>query len=373
MLENVPVQSFSKPVDLVLTWVNGSDQSFIEEMLKFKPMSTKIEPKRYRDLGTLRYALRSVEKYANWFRHVYIVTNGQVPSWLNLNNQRVSIVKHSEIFRNASHLPTFNAQAIDCHIHNIQGLAQHFIYMNDDIFFANPVELADFYTNETGFKIRFGAERVPDCSDKCRLSDMNNGICDSSCNISFCEWDGGDCNVVATETNQESIIKHYGSFYGSLVYTSLAYNKAFGYVHRNVPAHVPHITDIAIMNELQNRFPEEWARTSANRFRDPHSFQHAFAFYHFLLRPRRNECGGERTHPIATTYKGYEDYTYSATGNSTKLEKALTSLLRKRHKKFACINDHMGFQNDDEVARNRKVIFEFFEDYFPEPSSFEVL
>ncbi|XP_053380247.1 capsular polysaccharide phosphotransferase eps5J-like [Mercenaria mercenaria] len=87
----------------------------------------KVESKRYRDWGTLRYALRSVEKYANWFRH--------------------------EIFKNSSHLPTFNAQAIACHIHRIPGLAQHFLYMNDDFFVANTVELADFYTKETGYKV----------------------------------------------------------------------------------------------------------------------------------------------------------------------------------------------------------------------------
>jgi UDP-N-acetylglucosamine-lysosomal-enzyme len=58
-----------------------------------------------------------------------------------------------DIFRNLSHLPTFNAQAIETHIHRIPGLAKSFLYMNDDFFFAQRVELEDFYTKETGFKV----------------------------------------------------------------------------------------------------------------------------------------------------------------------------------------------------------------------------
>ena len=42
----------------------------------------------------LRYSLRSLEKHAPWVRHVYIVTNGQIPSWLNLDNPRMTLVSH---------------------------------------------------------------------------------------------------------------------------------------------------------------------------------------------------------------------------------------------------------------------------------------
>ena len=42
----------------------------------------------------LRYSLRSVEKYAPWVRHVFIVTNGQIPYWLNLDSPRLTVVTH---------------------------------------------------------------------------------------------------------------------------------------------------------------------------------------------------------------------------------------------------------------------------------------
>ncbi|XP_060594988.1 exopolysaccharide phosphotransferase SCO2594-like [Ruditapes philippinarum] len=99
------IQGVSGPVDLVLTWVNGSDPAFIDEMIRFDLRNKSFMPKRYRDWGTLRYALRSVERNADWFRNVYIVTNGQIPTWLNLKYHRVKLVTHTEIFKNKSHLP----------------------------------------------------------------------------------------------------------------------------------------------------------------------------------------------------------------------------------------------------------------------------
>lgn len=49
---------------------------------------------RFEDNEELRYSLRSIERHAPWVRNVFIVTNGQIPSWLNLDNPRVTIVTH---------------------------------------------------------------------------------------------------------------------------------------------------------------------------------------------------------------------------------------------------------------------------------------
>ena len=83
---------------------------------------------RYRDNHELKYSLRSLEKYAPWVRRVWLVTNGQVPSWLDLDSERVSVVPHASIFANRSHLPTFSSPAIEVHLHHIPGLARRFVY-----------------------------------------------------------------------------------------------------------------------------------------------------------------------------------------------------------------------------------------------------
>lgn len=147
---------------------------------------------RFADNDELKYSLRSLERFAPWVRKVYIVTNGQIPSWLNLDCPRVAIVTHEEIFPNKSHLPTYSSPAIETHLHRIRGLSQRFIYLNDDVFFGKEVWPEDFYTHAAGYKVRL-AWPVPDCALGCPTSWVKDGYCDKPCNNSKCEWDGGDC------------------------------------------------------------------------------------------------------------------------------------------------------------------------------------
>ena len=60
--------------------------------------------------------------YAPWIRKIFIITNGQKPSWIKLDHPKISIVPHAEIFQKESDLPTFNSMAIEVHLHRINGL-----------------------------------------------------------------------------------------------------------------------------------------------------------------------------------------------------------------------------------------------------------
>ncbi|KAM4746784.1 N-acetylglucosamine-1-phosphotransferase subunits alpha/beta [Rhinophrynus dorsalis] len=151
-----------------------------------------ISASRFEDNEELRYSLRSIEKHAPWVRHVFIVTNGQIPSWLNLDNPRVTIISHQDIFLNTSHLPTFSSPAIESHIHRIPGLSQKFIYMNDDVMFGTNVWPDDFYSHSKGQKV-YLTWPVPNCAEGCPGSWIKDGYCDKACNNSACDWDGGDC------------------------------------------------------------------------------------------------------------------------------------------------------------------------------------
>ncbi|KAK7886110.1 hypothetical protein WMY93_025731 [Mugilogobius chulae] len=151
-----------------------------------------VSASRFEDNEELRYSLRSVEKHAPWVRHIFIVTNGQIPSWLNLDNPRVTVVTHQDIFLNHSHLPTFSSPAIETHIHRIPGLSQKFIYLNDDVMFGKDVWPDDFYTHSKGQKV-YLTWPVPNCAEGCPGSWIKDGYCDKSCNNSACDWDGGDC------------------------------------------------------------------------------------------------------------------------------------------------------------------------------------
>uniref|UniRef100_A0A8C6RDH7 N-acetylglucosamine-1-phosphotransferase subunits alpha/beta n=1 Tax=Nannospalax galili TaxID=1026970 RepID=A0A8C6RDH7_NANGA len=152
-----------------------------------------VSASRFEDNEELRYSLRSIERHAPWVRNIFIVTNGQIPSWLNLDNPRVTIVTHQDVFRNVSHLPTFSSPAIESHIHRIEGLSQKFIYLNDDVMFGKDVWPDDFYSHSKGQKV-YLTWPVPNCAEGCPGSWIKDGYCDKACNNSACDWDGGDCS-----------------------------------------------------------------------------------------------------------------------------------------------------------------------------------
>ena len=64
-------------------------------------------------MDELLYSMRSLEKHAPWVRKIFILTNGQVPTWLDTTNPRVEIVTHEQVFENHADLPTFNPNAIE--------------------------------------------------------------------------------------------------------------------------------------------------------------------------------------------------------------------------------------------------------------------
>ena len=51
-----------------------------------------------------------------------------------------------EFFADPRVLPTHNSQAVECQLHHIPGLAEHFLYSNDDMFFGRPVARTMFFS-----------------------------------------------------------------------------------------------------------------------------------------------------------------------------------------------------------------------------------
>jgi hypothetical protein len=216
-LDNLGHQSYEDlvaygPIDVVYTWVNGSDPRWLAKknfwatsMLKSTILDVNISgvntshlddsasDNRYRERDELRYSLRSLEKYAPWIRKVFIVTDNQLPHWLDLNYDRVEIVDHKNLFDNSSHLPVFSSPAIETHIHKIKGLSKHFIYFNDDVFLGAPTRPEDFLSIAGIQKFIFAWD-VPRCASGCVESWIGDGYCDSACNNSACSWDDGDCS-----------------------------------------------------------------------------------------------------------------------------------------------------------------------------------
>lgn len=136
-------------VDFVVTWVDGGDIKWQKEKKKYDidfRGSVEDSIQRFRDWENMRYWFRSVEKYAPWVRKVFFVTYGHVPNFLNIDSPKVQVIRHEEII-DKQYLPTFNSCAIEVNLNKIPGLAEHFVYFNDDMFITRPISKSTFFNN----------------------------------------------------------------------------------------------------------------------------------------------------------------------------------------------------------------------------------
>ena len=77
-------------IDIVYTWVNGSDPDFVAGKQRFSSSNNDegSAASRFTDFDQLKYSLRSVAKYAKWVRNIFLVTNGQKPPhWMNTSGK----------------------------------------------------------------------------------------------------------------------------------------------------------------------------------------------------------------------------------------------------------------------------------------------
>lgn len=145
----------TNPIDAVILWVNGDDCKHKEKILshsKSTSLSSSNEfNARFSQTNEIKFCIDSLLKFAPFLRTIHLITDDQTPDFLssnadNNNYEKVVIVDHKEIFEGLhQHLPTFNSLSIETCIYRIAGLAEHFIYLNDDFFLINPTKPDDFF------------------------------------------------------------------------------------------------------------------------------------------------------------------------------------------------------------------------------------
>ena len=161
-------------IDAVILWVDGSDEKHQEKMLPYVEDKSLFQSNKFRtrfdQVNEIKYTVDSILKFASFIRHIYIVTDEQMPDFLTKENskelyQKVSIIDHKIIFTGyEDYLPTFNNRPIETCIYRIPNLAEHFIYFNDDFFLINETKPSDFFVNEQpvlrGKWLEFDKKRV---------------------------------------------------------------------------------------------------------------------------------------------------------------------------------------------------------------------
>lgn len=319
----IPVAGMvSFPVDAVYLWVDGDDPSWQARKAavltgapseEFTPDA--IHSSRFRDNDELRYSLRSLEMNAPWIRHIYLVTDAQRPRWLRDDHPRLTVVDHRDIFADPQALPNFNSQAISAQVHHIDGLSEHYLLINDDVFFGRPVKAEAFF--------------------------HGNGMSQFFLSRHFLDYGIADPDDAAQYTARRN--------------SRLLIEQLFGIVVRTTTRHTPIPQRRSVMTELEERFPEVFAQTTTSRFRDPRDYQIENVLHHWYAYATGRAVLGE----IEYSYVGMSDAT---------LAKQLDSLLRNRDADVFCIND--GPNNPAPDVRGA-LASEFLRGYYPVRSSFE--
>ena len=144
------MKNFNNEIDIVYLWVDGSDPVWQAKrniiIGKSNEKSTNCKG-RYANNDELKYSMRSIEKYAPWIRKIFIVTDNQIPEWLDQSNPKIKVIDHTEILPPEA-LPCFNSSVIEHFLYKIPGLSEHFLFANDDMLLNKPVSPDTFYAED---------------------------------------------------------------------------------------------------------------------------------------------------------------------------------------------------------------------------------
>lgn len=343
MLKN---KSVSFAVDVVYTWVNGEDKEWKKR--KAKALGSKestvlpvaSHKNRFVDNNELRYSLRSLEKFCPWVNHIYIVTDRQVPQWLDLDNPRITIVDHTEIFRKEGKLPTFNSNAIELQVHRIPNLSEHFIYFNDDMFVGRSLTKDFFFDYQGNAKLwvvkNYSSDKLKHHLTVDSLAEQN-------------------------------------AYQNSILNSRILINEKFDFIAPNKPVHSCKPLQKSVLYKIEKLFLLEYNKVLSYQFRtlDDLNMAPLFLFY--------QQAKGVKTTIIKKRhrYKFYylflrylhvtnEDYVYIPLDESIeKVGKGLF-LINKLRPALFCINDEEQSLNENKEGAQR-----FYDKFYSEPSLFE--
>jgi hypothetical protein len=313
------------PIDAVYTWVDGGDpdwQARKAAALGDNDWVTGVSGQtannsRFASRDELRYSLRALHCFAPWVRRIFLVTDDQVPAWLDTDHPQVTVVSHQEIFGDTGRLPTFNSQAIESRLHRIPGLSEHFLYLNDDVFLGRPVTPDLFFTSG-GLTRFFPSGALVDSAPR---SDS-------------------DAPVNSAGKNNRRLIQ-----------------EAFGRVLTRKMKHTPHPSRRSVIYEIEERFAEHVEATAAHQFRHPDdiSLLSSLQQYYAYLTGRATP--------------GEIRYLYTDLA-SPQTPFQLAKLLRNRYLDAFCLNDT---DSDPGAATEQaELLADFLPAYLPFVSPFEL-
>lgn len=138
--------------DLVYTWVNSHDEQLSALRARYSAAEVKEQfeyragAARYRDNGELKKSILGALRFLPDLGRIHVAHAGQPPAWAaefpNVNFVNQSAVVPEAVF------PTFQSDAIEAFLHRIPELSEHYVYANDDFFFAKQEPFSSFYDSQ---------------------------------------------------------------------------------------------------------------------------------------------------------------------------------------------------------------------------------
>lgn len=311
------------PIDVVYTWVDGEDPVWrAKRDLALDGHADSLNRQsandsRYISRDELRYSFRSLAMFAPWVRHIFLVTDDQVPPWLDPSHPQVTVVRHKELFEDRGSLPTLNSHAIESQLHKIEGLAEHFLYLNDDVFIGRP-SLPQMFFQGNGLSKVFLSRAKIDAGPVSVESDIPS--------------------TAAGKNNRRLIMQEYG---------------------RRVTfkmKHVPHALRRSVLTEIEQKYPRELVETAHHQFRHPQDVSLTSSLYQYYA-----FLSGRAV--IDDMRYMYADLAAPQTPSLLRLT------LAKRQFQVFCLND-----TDSEpaaLARQHTLMHDFLSAYFPVPAPWE--
>ncbi|MBR2442805.1 MAG: Stealth CR1 domain-containing protein [Rikenellaceae bacterium] len=321
------------PIDLVYMWVDGNDPKWQAKRNQYLNVGGDFATQgqvaaRWVESDELRYSLRSVEMYAPWINRIFIVTDSQCPSWLNVDNPKVRVIDHSEIIPTKA-LPVFNSTAIESCIYKIPELSEHFILGNDDTLFCSPVAPNTFFKADGTPIVRLLKAKFK------RKHAVSRG----------------NYNLMVKRM-QDLITQKFGK-------------KIYHAPHHNFDAYRK--SDFEYCVSLMRK---EWESTSLRRFRHDEDMHRSFVSYYMIA------SGGAELHKVNryNRISGVFEAIHSIINNSYATDSRCTSIACKDYEKMLskynptmlCLNDGEGCTDED-----RERMVEFLKRKYPDKSSFE--
>ncbi|MET9960759.1 Stealth CR1 domain-containing protein [Streptomyces sp. NPDC006326] len=310
------------PVDAVITWVDAADPAWRRRRDRAAAAGSATgadvdhADNRYRDRGELRSCLRSIAAHAPWIRHLFLVTDDQTPPWLATEHPRLTVVDHRELFADPAALPVFNSHAIESQLHRIPGLAEHFLYFNDDIFLGRP-QRPQHYFLSSGLPKVFHDRRAVAPSAPCAEDDV---------------------------------------FTASQKATRQAVEEAVGRTYPHILAHTPYALSRSLFTHVEERLPGRLGATSRSVFRSAADLAPVTLAAHLALADGR-AVEGELRH------------VYVSTSRAEAIEQLRGLAAERRADAFCLADDDAG--GDLGPQEQQRAVAAFLEAYFPVPSPYE--